>query len=492
MRQKWHVGRVTRGSGGSRPGQPPPAWPAPVGSAPPGHGVEYCRHGRAADTRDVGHGETGRRAGRFRRADHRPRHPAPAPGPRGGLLPPAGRRGGECVRRTRPRTGFVRCGPGQPERRGLPPAVRSGQPDRGCLVGDKRTVQTFTVAHSGTATYLDGAQPPRYSKVTVAGATAYWQESPSPGPGNSERLSSLKDGDVVTLTVMDLDPSQVERGTRRVPRPTLTTCGHAPAHPPRGGHLVPVWLRPSTEEVEELGLEVRIGGRLQLGVEHVRSTDHGVHRLQVGVRRRTDSSSSRSSAPTVRARSQVWTSRSIVTKVAMTSPAGMGPPDLGTRGRHHRVRSDRFDGPRRFRMPSGRPCLTERVGRTAGDAGDDAPAPVDEADDDVRGVDLHRATGLTTGRGPPRRALPATCGHHRGNDPGTSVIGRAYASTRSCGRESPDDVPTARRRRADALPARSPAARWRTRYPRQSSTRTEGRWTKRGIASRVILPGQVN
>lgn len=76
---------------------------------------------------------------------------------------------------------------------------------------DKRTVQTFTVAHSGTATYLDGAQPPRYSKVTVAGATAYWQESPSPGPGNSQRLSSLKDGDVVTLTAMDLDPSQVER-----------------------------------------------------------------------------------------------------------------------------------------------------------------------------------------------------------------------------------------------------------------------------------------
>ncbi len=76
---------------------------------------------------------------------------------------------------------------------------------------DKRTVTTFTVAHSGHAKYLDGAVPPQYAKVTVAGVPAYWQLSSSSNPGNAQSVSSLKSGYVVTLTSMGLGQSQVEQ-----------------------------------------------------------------------------------------------------------------------------------------------------------------------------------------------------------------------------------------------------------------------------------------
>jgi hypothetical protein len=76
---------------------------------------------------------------------------------------------------------------------------------------DKRAVTTFTVAHSGHAKYPDGAAPPQYGKVTVAGVPAYWQLSPAPGPGNTQSLSSLKTGYVVTISSMGLSQSRVEQ-----------------------------------------------------------------------------------------------------------------------------------------------------------------------------------------------------------------------------------------------------------------------------------------
>ena len=76
---------------------------------------------------------------------------------------------------------------------------------------DKRTVSTFTVAHSGHATYLDGAVPPQYAKVTVARTPAYWQLSPAAGPGGVQSVSTLKNGYVVTLTSMQLGQSRVEQ-----------------------------------------------------------------------------------------------------------------------------------------------------------------------------------------------------------------------------------------------------------------------------------------
>jgi hypothetical protein len=76
---------------------------------------------------------------------------------------------------------------------------------------DERSVTTFTVAHSGRAKYLDEAAPPQYGKATVAGVPAYWQLSPAPGPGNTQSLSSLKTGYVVTLSSMGLSQSRVER-----------------------------------------------------------------------------------------------------------------------------------------------------------------------------------------------------------------------------------------------------------------------------------------
>ena len=76
---------------------------------------------------------------------------------------------------------------------------------------DKRAVKTFAVAHSGHATYPDGAVPPQYAKVTVAGTPAYWQLSPAAGPVGARAVSSLKGGYVVTINSMGLDQSQVEQ-----------------------------------------------------------------------------------------------------------------------------------------------------------------------------------------------------------------------------------------------------------------------------------------
>ena len=76
---------------------------------------------------------------------------------------------------------------------------------------DKRTVTAFTVTHSGHAKYLGGTVPPQYAKVTVAGVSAYWQLSPAPGPGNTQRVSSLKRGYVVTFTSMGLSHSEVDQ-----------------------------------------------------------------------------------------------------------------------------------------------------------------------------------------------------------------------------------------------------------------------------------------
>jgi len=76
---------------------------------------------------------------------------------------------------------------------------------------DKRTVTAFTVTHSGHAKYLGGTVPPQYAKVTVAGVSAYWQLSPAPGPGNTQSVSSLKRGYVVTFTSMGLSHSEVDQ-----------------------------------------------------------------------------------------------------------------------------------------------------------------------------------------------------------------------------------------------------------------------------------------
>ncbi len=72
-------------------------------------------------------------------------------------------------------------------------------------------MSTFTGAHSGHATYLDGAEPPHYAKMTVAETPAYWQLSPAAGPGDARTVSSLKSGYVVTITSMGLSQSQAEQ-----------------------------------------------------------------------------------------------------------------------------------------------------------------------------------------------------------------------------------------------------------------------------------------
>ena len=86
----------------------------------------------------------------------------------------------------------------------------------------KEAVTTFTVSHSGHAHYAAGFTPPVYSRVTVAGISAYWQLSPSPitvkntgnnsGPAVSNlRIITLKNGYVVTLDSMSLSQSQDEQ-----------------------------------------------------------------------------------------------------------------------------------------------------------------------------------------------------------------------------------------------------------------------------------------
>ena len=87
---------------------------------------------------------------------------------------------------------------------------------------DKRTANTFTVAHGGHAKYIaaggSAVPPPQYSKVTVAGIPAYWQLSPPPftGPFNHRSISSLKSGYVVTLTSMGLDQPEVEQALSQI------------------------------------------------------------------------------------------------------------------------------------------------------------------------------------------------------------------------------------------------------------------------------------
>ena len=76
---------------------------------------------------------------------------------------------------------------------------------------NKRTASSFTVAHSGTAKYLNGAVPPKYAEVSVGGVPAYWQLSPPAGPGGARNLESLKNGYVVTITSMGLGQAQVEQ-----------------------------------------------------------------------------------------------------------------------------------------------------------------------------------------------------------------------------------------------------------------------------------------
>jgi hypothetical protein len=82
-------------------------------------------------------------------------------------------------------------------------------------------VTTFTVSHSGHAHYAAGITPPTYSRVTVAGISAYWQLSPPPitviNRGNRNpaasilRIITLKNGYVVTLDSIFLSQSQDEQ-----------------------------------------------------------------------------------------------------------------------------------------------------------------------------------------------------------------------------------------------------------------------------------------
>ena len=76
---------------------------------------------------------------------------------------------------------------------------------------NRRTASSFTVAHNGTAKYLNGAVRPKYAEVTIGGVPAYWQLSPPAGPGGARNLESLKNGYVVTITSMGLGNSQVEQ-----------------------------------------------------------------------------------------------------------------------------------------------------------------------------------------------------------------------------------------------------------------------------------------
>ena len=83
-------------------------------------------------------------------------------------------------------------------------------------------VTTFTVSHSSHARYAAGATPPAYSRVTVSGISAYWQLRPPPitvilrdnnsaPTGSVLKISTLKNGYVVTLTSVSLSQSQDEQ-----------------------------------------------------------------------------------------------------------------------------------------------------------------------------------------------------------------------------------------------------------------------------------------
>jgi hypothetical protein len=90
--------------------------------------------------------------------------------------------------------------------------------------GNATWVLDHTEATGGPASWtFSGFTPPVYSRVTVAGISAYWQLSPSPitvinntgnnsGPAVSNlRIITLKNGYVVTLDSMSLSHSQDER-----------------------------------------------------------------------------------------------------------------------------------------------------------------------------------------------------------------------------------------------------------------------------------------
>jgi hypothetical protein len=83
-------------------------------------------------------------------------------------------------------------------------------------------VTAFTVSHSGQAHSAAGVTPPVYSRVTVAGISAYWQLSPPPitvilrdnnsaPAGSVLKISTLKDAYVVTLTSVTLSQFQDEQ-----------------------------------------------------------------------------------------------------------------------------------------------------------------------------------------------------------------------------------------------------------------------------------------
>ena len=73
------------------------------------------------------------------------------------------------------------------------------------------SITTFTVSQSGHAKWESASPPPTYERVTVAGVPAYWQLSPTAGPGNAQRIESMKSGYVVGLTSMGLGQPQVEK-----------------------------------------------------------------------------------------------------------------------------------------------------------------------------------------------------------------------------------------------------------------------------------------
>lgn len=72
-------------------------------------------------------------------------------------------------------------------------------------------LSTFTTSHSGHAKWDSASPPPTYETVTVAGVPAYWQLSPAAGPGNAQRIETMKSGYVVDLTSMGLSQPQVEK-----------------------------------------------------------------------------------------------------------------------------------------------------------------------------------------------------------------------------------------------------------------------------------------
>ena len=77
----------------------------------------------------------------------------------------------------------------------------------------KVAVNTFTVSHSGHAQYVAGDAPPAYSRMTVSGIPAYWQPTVSISGtyhAQTQILSALKNGYVVTLISMSLSQSQDE------------------------------------------------------------------------------------------------------------------------------------------------------------------------------------------------------------------------------------------------------------------------------------------